>query len=77
MKSKVTKRKPIRTKIKKVGRPPTKFGVYDPPRIIGRIPDEVWDLIKQGAESAGKSLSNWALEILVREANKAIDKAHK
>lgn len=77
-----SKTKMVRKKIadpvkRKAGRPPTKFGIYSPPRIIGRVPDELWEIIKQGAWHARKPLSTWAIEILHREAMKEIDKAHK
>ena len=57
----------------KRGRPQTKFGNYDPPRILGRINDEMWSKLKEGAQASGKSFSEWAIQILDREAQKAID----
>jgi hypothetical protein len=56
----------------KPGRPPTKFGEYDQPRIIGRVSDNDWKVIKDGAKCTGEPLSKWAIDILLREARIAI-----
>jgi hypothetical protein len=61
---------------KRMGRPPTRHGVYDPPRVIGRVSDEDWELIKAGAaihrNNTGESYTEWAVAILLKEAKKLL-----
>jgi|694.fasta_scaffold01981_40 hypothetical protein len=60
----------------KMGRPPTKHGIYDPPRILGRVSPEDWETIKAAArkhtQQTGENFTEWAVEILMREARKVL-----
>jgi len=64
---------------KRIGRPPTRNGVYDPPRVIGRVSNENWEIIKAGAaihrNNTGESYTEWAVEILLKEARKLLTSA--
>ena len=61
---------------KRIGRPPTRNGIYDPPRVIGRVSPENWETIKAAAEKnrqqTGESFTEWATEILMKEARKVL-----
>lgn len=46
----------------------------NPPRQLGRVDGPTWKLIKKAAASSGKSFTKWALDILLREANKELIK---
>lgn len=80
MKSKVVKTQRVPTAkqktAKRIGRPPTKNGIYDPPRVIGRVSPEDWETIKAAAEKnrqqTGESFTEWAVEILMKEARKVL-----
>lgn len=50
-----------------VGRPPQ--GGPTPPRSI-RVSDEDWATLQDAARRAGKSFSEWALDILLKKAKK-------
>lgn len=41
-----------------------------PVRIFGRVDDDTWKTLKAAAEARGKSFTQWALEVLGREAKK-------
>lgn len=54
------------------GRPPTERGAYNPhpARQLGRVSDEDWSEIQDGAKRAGKKFSQWAVPILLKAARK-------
>jgi hypothetical protein len=56
----------------KPGRPPTDRGAYNwlPNRSLGRLPDDVWQEIRSGAERAGVPFSQWATAILLDAARR-------
>lgn len=62
----MTKKKP------RIGRPPKKAGehVRTPARILGRVDDETWNELQAAANRAGKSFTQWAVEILTRAARR-------
>lgn len=57
---------------KRVGRPATDRGAYNPhpARQLGRVSDEDWQRLQAAAKSSGKSFTAWALEILLRRAKR-------
>ncbi len=84
MKSKIVKRVKIAKKTldkftipNKGGRPPTRHGMYDPPRMLGRVSEEQWDKIKAGAEvyhdATGGNFTEWAVGVLLKEAKRLTD----
>lgn len=84
MKSKIVKRVKIAKESLKFtlprnkgGRPPTRHGMYDPARMLGRVSEEQWDKIKAGAEvyreATGGSFTEWAVGVLLREAKRLTD----
>jgi hypothetical protein len=64
---------------KKRGRPPTERGAgnYLPPRILGRVSDEDWALLRSACDASGEALIVWALPLLLREARKRIKAGSK
>ena len=54
------------------GRRPTERGAYNPhkARQLGRVSDEDWQRLQAAAKAAGKSFTQWALEILLRRAKR-------
>lgn len=58
----------------KRGRPATARGPYNPnpPRQLGRVSDEDWQLIRDACEASGQSLVEWGLPLLLREARKKL-----
>ncbi len=60
----------------KMGRPSTRDGIYDPPRIIGRVSHEDWATLKAAAkvhrDQTGESFTQWAVELLLVEARKIL-----
>lgn len=56
----------------KRGRPATERGPYNPhpPRQLGRVSDEDWTLLKEAAEAAGKTFTEWALPTLLSKARR-------
>lgn len=84
MKSKIVKRVKIAKKTldkftipNKGGRPRTRHGMYDPPRMLGRVSEEQWDKIKAGAEvyqeATGGNFTEWAVGVLLKEAKRLTD----
>lgn len=59
---------------KKLGRPPTERGAYNPHpvRQIGRVSDEDWQLIKAAAEKRGETFTAWAVAVLKRAAKREL-----
>jgi hypothetical protein len=57
----------------KIGRPPTARGAYNPNpcRQLGRVGDEDWQEIRQGARDADQNYTQWAVKCLLREARLA------
>jgi uncharacterized protein (DUF1778 family) len=55
---------------KRMGRPPKAQKEINPVRQIGRWPDDQWELIQTAAERSGKSVAQWAREILLRAAKR-------
>mgnify|MGYP001809818626 CR=1 FL=1 len=48
-------------------------GVYDPPRQLGRISDEDWELLQAAAKVSGaKNFTKWALAVLLAEAKQLL-----
>ena len=45
-----------------------------PARQLGRIPEDEWDTIQSAAAKAGKTLTEWAKEILLRNARRQLGK---
>ena len=45
-----------------------------PPRQIGRWTDEDWELVKSAAEKEGKTITDWAKAILLRNARRVLNK---
>lgn len=43
---------------------------YNPARILGRVRQEDWDVIKHAAKRSGLSFTQWALRILLKAAEK-------
>jgi hypothetical protein len=60
--------------MKKLGRPPTERGAYNPvpARQLGRVSDDDWDTLKAAADKRGESFTQWALGILLRAAKKEL-----
>lgn len=58
--------------VSKGGRKPTERGAYNwhPNRALGRLPDDVWHEIRDGAKRAGVPFTQWASEILLRAARR-------
>lgn len=56
----------------KRGRPATDRGAYNPnpARQLGRVSDEDWTELKEAAEAAGKSFTDWALPALLKKARR-------
>lgn len=56
----------------KGGRKPTERGAYNwhPNRALGRLPNDVWQEIRDGAKRAGVPFTQWASEILLRAARR-------
>lgn len=56
--------------IPKRGRRPTERGAYNPhpPRQLGRVSDEDWEILKESAEAAGKTFTEWAVPALLKLA---------
>jgi hypothetical protein len=56
-----------------IGRPPTERGAYNPNpcRQLGRVGDEDWEEIRQGARDADQNYTQWAVGCLLREARLA------
>lgn len=61
---------------KKPGRPPTERGAYNPnpARQLGRVSDEDWATLQEAARASGKSFTQWALAILLKEAKRNVSK---
>ncbi len=57
---------------KRPGRPPKPAGekFSTPARQLGRVSDEDWQLLQKAAETAGKTFTQWALDILLRNARR-------
>lgn len=57
---------------KKMGRPPKKPGEssFTPVRNFGRVPDDIWAVLRSAAERSGKSFIGWALPILLDAAKR-------
>ena len=47
------------------------------PRMLGRLPDETWDLFQRAAQAAGKNRAEWATEILERAARAQLGRRRK
>jgi hypothetical protein len=62
---------------KRQGRPATERGAYNPnpARQLGRVSDEDWSELKQAADAAGKSFTEWALPTLLAKARREKKKA--
>lgn len=62
----MTKKKP------RIGRPPKKAGehVRTPVMQLGRVQPELQDELREAASRAGKSFTQWAVEILKRAARR-------
>ena len=60
----------------KRGRPPTERGAYNPnpARLLGRVSDEDWALLKEAAEKAGVPFIQWAMPTLIRKAKRELNK---
>lgn len=60
---------------RKRGRPKKSEGekFETPHRKLGRMADEDWSLIEQAAKKAGKSLTSWMSEILIRAAKRQLN----
>ncbi len=60
----------------KMGRPPTRDGIYDPPRILGRVSHEDWATLKAAAkiyrDQTGESFTQWAMSLLLKEAGRIL-----
>ena len=54
------------------GRPATERGAYNPnpARQLGRVSDEDWSELKEAAEAAGKTFTEWALPMLLSKARR-------
>ena len=59
-------------KQRKVGRPRKAEKEINPVRQIGRWPDDQWELIRKAADNSGVSVAEWAREILLRAARRAV-----
>ena len=61
------------------GRPATDRGAYNPnpARQLGRVSDEDWTELKQAADAAGKSFTEWALPTLLAKARREKKKADR
>lgn len=48
-------------------------GVYDPPRQLGRISAEDWELLQAAAKVSGeKNFTKWALSVLLAAAKRLL-----
>lgn len=54
------------------GRPPTERGAYNPnpPRQLGRVSDEDWNVLQEAARSRGMKFTQWALGVLLKAAKR-------
>lgn len=43
-------------------------------RQLGRVPDDEWELIQRAVAKSGKTLTDWATEILLRNAKRQLEK---
>lgn len=59
---------------RKRGRPPSPRGAgnYLPPRQLGRVSDEDWQLIREACDVSGVGLVEWALPLLLKEARRMV-----
>ena len=46
---------------------------YDPPRLIGRVSDSDWDILKRASVKSGKTFTQWALGVLLRAAKRLLN----
>lgn len=60
--------------MKKIGRPTTERGAYNPnpARQFGRVSDEDWEVIKAACEAAEMSLVAWGLPSLLKKARREL-----
>lgn len=56
----------------KPGRKPTERGAYNPhpARQLGRVSDEDWTALKEAAERAGVTFTEWAVPALLKKARR-------
>ena len=64
----------LKTPTKKGGRPVEPRGAYnpDPPRQLGRVSDEEWEMLREAASIENKTFTRWALDILLPKAKKIV-----
>ena len=57
------------------GRPPkpAEERYMTPSRQLGRVSDEDWQVLQDAASKSGKSFTQWAVEILLRNAKRQLD----
>lgn len=60
---------PVKKTKRPVGRPVGRKQ-YDPPRQLGRVPDDVWSELQAAAKKADKPFQTWAVEILLKAARR-------
>ena len=62
-------------KTSKMGRPPKspEEKYVTPGRQFGRVADSEWKLLHDAAKKAGKPFTQWALEILLRNAKRELN----
>ena len=58
------------------GRPPTKHGDYDKPRVAGRI-GAVWDECMAQAQADGQTMTAFVTEAITRELARRRRRAHR
>lgn len=62
----------MKTKTERRGRPRLARDPF-PARMLGRVSDDEWALLKSAAESRGQSFTEWALTILRRNAQRQLN----
>lgn len=60
----------------KAGRKPTERGAYNPhpARQLGRVSDADWSTLKEAAERAGMTFTEWAVPALLKKARREASK---
>ncbi|MEO2017296.1 MAG: hypothetical protein ABGZ53_23310 [Fuerstiella sp.] len=60
---------------RRIGRPPKPPGekYTTPQRQLGRVTDDDWDLLLTAAREAGKPFTQWAVQILLRNARRQLN----
>ncbi|MEO2017348.1 MAG: hypothetical protein ABGZ53_23585 [Fuerstiella sp.] len=65
----------MKKKTRRIGRPPKPPGekYTTPQRQLGRVTDDDWNLLLTAAKEAGKPFTQWAVQILLRNARRQLN----